>query len=241
MHVYLYYKSCRYFQPLQKRYPRAHFEWPLFHHEAWIEYILAKGDDVVGGPYEFGEKPEQGRRTDLELIAKKISNDKASMELIAEDHPVEFIRYHKGLQALRHVTVLRDRPRGILEVFWIYGKAGTGKSKMAYEWDEYPPYIKDSSKWWDGYNGEERVIIDDLDASKYNYRDLLRLLDKWYPYSGEVKGGYIKIAATMIFITCEHPPNEIWSNNELVQVERRIDHLIEKCKMEAPSVPLLMF
>lgn len=42
-----------------------------------------------------------------------------------------------------------------------YGASGTGKSRGVRE--RFPDaYIKANDKWWDGYNNEETVIIDEF-------------------------------------------------------------------------------
>ena len=55
--------------------------------------------------------------------------------------------------------VIRDASdvRGV----WIYGKAGYGKSRLARR--DYPDaYPKLCNKWWDGYNNQKHVIMDDI-------------------------------------------------------------------------------
>ena len=55
------------------------------------------------------------------------------------------------------------------------GPIVTGKSRYVRE--KYPDaFIKDANKWWDGYNGEEVVIIKDID--KYDIK-LGRHLKLW--------------------------------------------------------------
>jgi len=54
---------------------------------------------------------------------------------------------------------------------------------------------------------------------------LLKLCDR-YKYSGQVKGGFVKINSPFIFITCEFPPSHFWIGNTLTQVLRRADKII---------------
>lgn len=51
----------------------------------------------------------------------------------------------------------KDHLRGI----WIWGASGAGKSRLAR--DKFPnSYPKLCNKWWDGYKGQETVIMDDI-------------------------------------------------------------------------------
>nr|WAE42764.1 MAG: replication associated protein [Cressdnaviricota sp.] len=216
-----------------KRIPRAvAVQYPR-NVNACIKYC-SKTRTRTSGPFEFGERPAgQGCRTDLDKLAKEIMSGK-KLSVIANENPVEFMRYSRGLTALKF-TVAKHRtskPR----VTWIWGLAGTKKTEWVTK--KHPDhYIKDGTPWWDGYENQECIIIDDFDG-KWPYRDLLRLLDK-YQYQGQIKGGYAKINSPFIYITCEFKPQHFWGsyncitdepsneiNNTLMQVLRRIDEII---------------
>jgi len=72
------------------------------------------------------------------------------------------------------------------------GPSGTGKSHAAFGafGTEAPAYSKiPTTKWWDGYQGEENVIIDEFRGA-VSIALLLRWLDPaGYPLTLEVKGG----------------------------------------------------
>jgi len=200
---------------LRNALPRACFFKPR-NNDACDKYCQ-KERTRVAGPFIFGTKPQQGKRNDLELAARAFIESPA--DIFAVNNPVIFMRYHKGLQALKNVTRKHRDIKVPPIVHWNWGVAGSGKTRFAYEAHE-SVYIKDGSMWWDGYDHETAIVIDDFDG-KWPYRDFLRLLDR-YPYQGQVKGGYVKITSPYIYITCEYPPWEFWQNNELAQVNRRI-------------------
>ena len=80
------------------------------------------------------------------------------------------------------VAIETDEVRG----FWYYGPPGTGKSWTA-RTENPDAYIKDQSKWWDGYTGQETIILDDMDSDCLSH--YLKLwMDKYKTY-GEFKGG----------------------------------------------------
>lgn len=53
-----------------------------------------------------------------------------------------------------------DSYYGPRQAIWIVGKSGVGKSWYA---KSFMPYMKAQNKWWDGYEGQSEVLIDDFD------------------------------------------------------------------------------
>lgn len=91
------------------------------------------------------------------------------------------------------------------QVFVFWGKTGTGKSKRA--WDEagVNAYPKDPmSKFWDGYSGQEHVVIDEFRGG-ISISHILRWLDR-YPVLVEVKGSSVVLKAKTIWITSNLQP-----------------------------------
>ncbi|UPW41440.1 replication associated protein [Dipodfec virus UA23Rod_6578] len=223
----VYYKNARSWP--KDKFPKAHIE-RVRSLKKSIKYCM-KEDTRVRGPYEFGEKPEQGRRSDLENAAERILEGETVEEVVV-DKP-SAIRYFRGLQFLSE-ALMKDRtekPR----VEWIWGTTGAGKTR--YVCDKFGDeniYIKDGTQWWNGYRQQQVILIDDFDG-RWPYRDLLRLFDR-KAYQGQVKGGYVKINSPYIYVTCEFPPSEFWDDNMLAQVERRIKYVTKKRLIE-DSVP----
>lgn len=170
--------------------------------------------------WEQGDRPSQGQRNDFHTVAELVHKG-ASLQWVAENHPGVYAKYHRGLVALK-VKLMKKRST-IPEITWIWGKSGVGKTKYASEKCS-SFYMKDGTKWWDNYEQEDCIIIDNFDG-KWPFRDFLRLLDR-YPYQGESKFGYLPINSPYIVITCEFPPSHFWKDTELHQIERRITHVI---------------
>lgn len=211
---FLYYANPVRFATVASALERAHWE-PLRGTPQQAAAYCQKDGDF----WEVGEKPVKGARTDLVTVAEQVRSG-ASLSLVAAEHPGMFVRYSKGLTALK-MTLMKDRTE-MPAVAWLWGPSGSGKSRYAVDLG-FSFYIKDGTQWWDGYDGQECIIIDDFDG-KWPFRDFLRLLDR-YPYQGQFKGGYVKIDSPLIYITCEFPPEEIWSGTELKQVLRRLSRI----------------
>lgn len=167
--------------------------------------------------FEKGEMSHQGERTDLHKVDEMVT-EKATLAQIAEECPVEFIKYQRGITALRNLRVLKPRSGPAICV-WLWGKTGVGKTRFPFDTHD-TVYIKDGTMWWDGYDQQEAIVVDDYDG-KWPFRNFLQFLDR-YPFQGQVKGGYVNINSPYIYVTCEFPPSSLYSGTELAQVERRL-------------------
>ena len=63
------------------------------------------------------------------------------------------------------------------------------------------------SKWWDGYSGQETVVLDDFKDYAMPLVELQRLLD-WYPLWVEVKGGSVPMMAKRYVLTSNTSPDD---------------------------------
>lgn len=162
-----------------------------------------------GGDYEeFGQCPiGQGARTDLVKACEAFVSGR-SLQDLTKEYPVEFVKYHRGLERLRQ---LQTKPRNwITEVYVFWGDTGSGKTREAFS--RAPgAYFKPPGKWFGLYDGESDVIFDDFGGSECKLTDLLKLLDR-YPCDVEVKGGFVRFVPKRIFITSNRKPEEWYPN-----------------------------
>lgn len=171
--------------------------------------------------WERGERPMQGKRSDLDDIRDMIDEGSSLLD-VAKEHFPTFARYNKGIKLYQDLLSQPRDPNHPPTVLWLWGKTGVGKTQYAYD-NFNTVYIKDATQWWDGYHHQDAIVIDDFDC-KWPFRDLLRLLDR-YPYQGQTKGSYIHINSPHIIITCDRTPEDVYSYlepHELAQLQRRI-------------------
>ncbi|KAF0992900.1 hypothetical protein HZS_2533 [Henneguya salminicola] len=95
-----------------------------------------------------------------------------------------FVKYINNLQRITTIP-LEPRMRQV-EIIYIVGEPGFGKSKMAMEITEAPYWQLFINKWCDGYNGQKHGIIDDQ-HDHIALTHLKRWLDI-YPLLSEVIG-----------------------------------------------------
>ncbi len=127
----------------------------------------------------------QGARTDLEKVAKD-ARAGLGYRQIAKDNPETWIRYHKGIKSLVDIFEEEKAPdiRDI-KVYWLWGVTGSGKSYTAItqQLNGRQVYTMHASnlgkKWWDGYDGEEILVIDEFTSGACNITYLLGLLDTY--------------------------------------------------------------
>jgi len=183
-----------------------------------------KADTRKEGPWEFGRwELEQGRRTDIEGVTSMIEAG-ASYNEIALSAPVVFIKYHRGIKELLNERNRKYRDSSTEpEVIFIYGKSGCGKSRKAEEIAGKSPiaHWQDNGKWWDGYQDQEWVVLDDFAGSSMAYKDWKRLVDR-YGFSVETKGGVVQMSTHRFVITSTRRPDEWWD--------------LEKCKIDRAEI-----
>lgn len=163
---------------------------------------------------EFGTKPavlgeDGGQRTKEMWLEYK---DAAKEGRIDDIDGEIFIKHYSSLKRIERDYM--SLPADLEDTcgIWYYGDTGTGKSHAARA--EFPgAFLKRPNKWWDGYQGQDSVIVDDIDKShKYLGFDLKIWADK-YAYPGEVKGTTIQLRPKNIIVTSNYHPREIFHDD----------------------------
>lgn len=189
---------------------RAHWEVARGDSQSNFDYCTKQDEE----PYERGVRPatrkergkaggaaQQERYKQAWELAKK-----GDLENIPEDI---LIRHYRTLKEIKKDHMVPPPTLDALENHWFWGASGTGKSSAARR--EYPDaYIKAANKWWDGYQGQEAVIIDDLDKAHSVLGHHLKIWGDHYPFLAETKGGAILIRPKHIIITSNYSIEEIF-------------------------------
>jgi len=98
---------------------------------------------------------------------------------------------------------------------WIWGESGTGKSHLARSHiDKDKLFIKDLSKWWDGYKGQDVVLIDDMDVYSREYTRCLKIWSDRYAFPMEIKGASGFARPKVLIVTSQYSIAKIWENDK---------------------------
>lgn len=186
------------------------------------EYCKKEGDYVERGEM----KNENGVRKDYKQVHKYLKDGGKIKDLLEEEEGLGLHMLQYAQKLLPYVEKKRDWKT---EILWLWGPTGTGKSKYCH--DTYPDaYWKSMTcKWWDGYDGQEVVILDDFRGDFCKFADLLRLFDR-YPYMVEFKGGSRQMVAKTIVVTCPVAWTTIYKDQE----DERIDQLRRRIERTVP-------
>lgn len=198
---YVLFKSPRSFEAVKKLMLRAHIEVQRGTSKQAADYCKKDGNFVERG--EPPKEPKDGgdmekRRWDDAFAAAK----EGRMEDISAELRIKHYRTFKQIK-----TDYMVKPPDAEDVtgVWMYGAPGVGKSRTARE--RYPnAYFKLQNKWWDGYQGEEYVILDDFDSGQLGY--LLKIWGDRYSFGAETKGGHMHIRPKKIVVTSNYAPND---------------------------------
>ncbi len=189
-----------------------------------IEYC-SKSDTRKSAPITVGLKKQQGQRNDIKGIIADVKEGKKLVDIIED---LENPNYQQIKCAMTLKSIFSHKRTIKPKVIWIYGSTGTGKTRYVFE--KYSDiYVKDMTKWWDGYDQQETILVDDYRRDFCKFHELLTLTDR-YPCRREFKGGSVQINSPNIIFTSPHSPLETWANRDdedIEQLTRRIDKIID--------------
>jgi len=203
------------FSGVKKVHPSAHWEKCRSFSDS-CNYCMKEKDYVI----RDNRKP--GCRTDIADFIDELKKTDLMSAITA--YPTTYVKFHNGFDKL--AGLIRCKPRNFKPfVTWLYGPSGVGKTKWVVDHEPDLYICNFDLKWWDGYNGQEAVLIDDFREHQIPFTDLLKLLDR-YPCKVQVKGGFRELCSKRMYITCPSSPRVEFVDQhkeDLKQLTRRLD------------------
>lgn len=198
--------------------PGCHVECMLGEPYQSVAYCSKDGDYFTRGDVPQSKRKNGGAKGGAKGGAAEQQRWKDALEAAQDgrlaDVPADIrFRYYSTVKRIKADHLPKPEDVAALTNVWIYGPSGTGKSRHVRA--TYPDlYVKLNNKWWDGYNGESTVLIDDFD--KYDI-GLTGSLKRWcdhYPFPAELKGSVRVIRPLRVVVTSNYHPNEIWDDQQ---------------------------
>lgn len=170
--------------------------------EAASAYVWKEETRVDGTQFELGEQPfRRNNKSDWDKVREEAKAGR--LDSIESDI---YVRHYFSLKRIAKDNARAPHRPGV-EVVVLWGVSGSGKSHRAFSEAGEQAYFKSSTtKWWDGYRGEENVVIDEF-RGQIGVEHLLRWFDK-YPCFVEEKGGQIPLFAKKFWVTSNLDPRE---------------------------------
>jgi len=184
---YVHFDKRKRFSELKKLFTKAHIEPMISTATANRNYCTKddtrkKGTDFI----EFGKLIEERERTDLAELYTDIKNGLNNMQ-IAEKSASNVFRYKKSIDELRE-ELAQEKYKNCwrdLEVVYISGQTGTGKTRYVmekfgyenvYRASNYPSSDYSTIQTFDTYNGQNILLLEEF-RSSLKFELLLNVLD----------------------------------------------------------------
>lgn len=177
----------------------------------WFEFGAARSD-ARGGP---------GSRMKMDWQKAK---DQAVQGDFDSIDPCILIQHYTNLEKVGFAAKRAYTDLDVLDNVWVHGAPGVGKSMWARS--QARPgerlYFKDAmNKWFDGYQHEELVVIDDFEKDSKYQAHLLKTLGDRYPLRVEIKGASAWVRPKRVIITSNYKIEDIWDDPAIVAALKR--------------------
>lgn len=189
-HIYIYYKNAVYFSTIKNYFPEAHIETALGNSQQNKDYIRKEGSyidsekketNIIETFEEYGEIP-------MDTFTKNSSVSEKVLQMIEDGFlNAQIIRvYPSYATKISHLdqarqTILEDKYKEefrTLDIKYIYGETGTGKTRSVMEEFGYINVYKVTNyeHAFDNYKGEDVILFDEY-RSSLPISDMLQYLD----------------------------------------------------------------
>lgn len=191
------------------------------------EYCSKSGNTVELG--QADQNMGQGNRSDLQKTVLQISEGKKKPSDVLLEDAILYNQYRNTLNAAHSIYLKQWRRTAPPTILWLYGCAGSGKTRYAY--DLHPDLYRKTfnEKYWCGYDGESTILLDDFRPMDCPFNELLHVMDR-YTHSVPRKNlPQHPLMHDVLIITAPSHPRDMFKDvgENLNQLTRRITEIIQ--------------
>ncbi len=216
LQVYLNFSISKRFSTIKALFPTAHIEPMLGTKTQARQYCSKENSRRVAcnlqqcQVYEYGEFVPERSRTDLKGLIEVLQSG-ADNGAIIDKYPLEYFKFHNHIETFR-TTLLAEKYKKAwrtLEVTYIYGKTGVGKTRNIMETYGYENVFRVTDYQrakFDAYKGQDVVILEEFRSGNggFTISDMLNLLDG-YPLMLPARFNDKVACFTKVFILTNWP------------------------------------
>jgi len=187
------------------------------------ERYCSKEADLV---WEYGAKPQQGKRSDLEDLVELAKVGTDDKELIISN-PVQYCYHYRALEKIR--DTFEPKRDWVTEVILLIGPSGCGKTRTAIQ--DGACKLEYDGKFVAGYSGEDVVLFDDIDeffVDRGKRQWFLNLTDR-YPMKIRVVGGFRNWKPRKIYFTMNEEQyltsSQFWNDPAVKRRVSKVEHM----------------
>lgn len=179
-HIFIVFSSRVRFSMIKRHFPEAHIEKCRGNVSENVSYVKKSGkweldeskqEKKIEGTFEeYGTQPpdSKGKRSDMSELYRMIQDNMTNAEILAVNQ--DYIMQIDRLDKVR-TTILMERfketVRLDLEVIYVYGKTGTGKTRRVLEENGYVNVyrVTDYNHPFDSYTAQQAICFDEFRSS----------------------------------------------------------------------------
>lgn len=206
--------------------------------KASIRYCTDPDKRAPGGSVwvEGDLQYQQGKRNDIMEVKDIVTKPGWKHIDVIHNYPVAYAKYYRAFDNMSFWAQLERIPEiRKVEVWWLWGDTGLGKSRLAREGltrggaDPEKRYFKPMRPrngviWFDGYEGQRTLILEELNSTSLEFDEFKEMTDI-YPYTAPVKGAAVGSEWTRVIVTCQQHYSTLWptaSSRDIAAIARRV-------------------
>lgn len=210
-HQYLYFKNAIAFSTIKKNYPTAHIQCEI-EQGAYINYIKDNKNGRKVIVYEEGAVPCKHKFPTINEVKQMSRTER-------DELPIQYFNSVQRINEQEANDIDIDDFNKSVEVYYIYGKSGAGKTERAKQiireniekYGRKVNVVKYRNNFWIGTGTANIALYDDFRCSDMPADEFIHFID-YNRHVMNIKGGSIQNNYSLIIITSIQDPKTIYLN-----------------------------